>query len=763
MASNELLIRINADAKNATKAFDDIRKKTEDLEGTLNKASLVGAAVFAALSAEVIFSVHAFSEAEQASNQLTQALQNQGIFTTKLREDYKGYADAVSKATGVDDDALVKSQAIAQSFLGQSKVTEELTQLIADLATKTGSLDSAAQLIGRSIGTSTNALARQGVTIKEGSTQAERYKQVMEQLSVQVGGQAAAAEKAGLGFGRLKTVMGNVQEALGARFAPAVATVISKLTELFDKIANSPKLLDFAAAAIAATAAVAGMVAVVGPLVAGYASLVAIAGVLGTTVAALVIPFAAVAVAVAALVGAGVLLYQNWAKIMLSLKASTASFVTEFSEKFAGLRKIIEGAFDRFNTAKMKEGLDQINNARAKADEEYRKVYAAGLAKIEADTRKHEETQDKKKAEAAKREHDRQSAEEARAARSREAADNVQLLQLRKASAELIALKTEEANLIKNLETEKNANVIRESEARILQLQELEAQQAIDDQARYEEAAIVRAESEKEFADLGMAERDVMREQELEAQAKAQLTEATASRAVALEINATRQAARNQELQDRIKYGATVAAINKVLHSTELNNAQEAAASLATLQRSKNSTLAEIGRAAAKTQIAIDTARAAMAVYTNFQSMGLPPFISIPLGLAAAAATVAYGAERIGEVGAAANGALVGGTRSQGGTGDVNPFMLEKGELVAPARNFDQVVNGVQTERSGIIDEVRAKLGQLTSAPAGGGTTVNITTGDVLASDSYIDRLAEKISEAVQFGNTRLIASGVNA
>jgi hypothetical protein len=87
-----------------------------------------------------------------------------------------------------------------------------------------------------------------------------------------------------------------------------------------------------------------------------------------------------------------------------------------------------------------------------------------------------------------------------------------------------------------------------------------------------------------------------------------------------------------------------------------------------------------------------------MAVYANFQTAIPYPPVSIPLGIAAAGAVIAYGGERISGVLAAAEGGLISG----GIPGvDSVPAMLMPGELVTPARNFEEVVNAVANQRAG--------------------------------------------------------------
>jgi hypothetical protein len=69
------------------------------------------------------------------------------------------------------------------------------------------------------------------------------------------------------------------------------------------------------------------------------------------------------------------------------------------------------------------------------------------------------------------------------------------------------------------------------------------------------------------------------------------------------------------------------------------------------------------------------------------------------------------------------------------------------GELVTPAKNFDEVVGSVRASRSGqdmgaVVGELQALRGDL----AGGMRNVTIN-GDVLTDDVFIDRLISKISD----------------
>lgn len=746
--ANELLIKINADAKNAIKAFDDVKAQTEDLNSVLGKASLAGAAVFAALSAEVFVATRAFNESEQASNQLTQSLQNQGIFTEELRASYKGFAAELQKKTGIDDDQIVKAEAIAQSYLGQTKISKELAAAIVDLSTKTGSLDSAAQLVGRSIGTSTNALERQGIKIREGSSEAERYKQVLEQLQRQVGGQAEAAEKANGGIGRLKSAFSDLQEEIGQRVSPVIRAITAKITELLERAKDNKPLLDFAVALGAGVAAASGLVAIAGPVVIGLTAIRAAFLAVGVSAGTASIAMAGIPILLGALVAGVTYLALNWEQSWLQIRAVTIGSVTALGEILKGLRQMLDGAL-HFDTAEVEAGFDRIKGSAKSGMDAYAKEVAAGQKRIEEENKKSEEKQSADKKAAADKATEEERAKENREKAARNAASEVKLAQLRQESRELIAIKQEEAAILKNLEDEKNTAVIEASNQRLEQLRAQQQEQQEQEKEAMRQFAEEKAELQAELREEGYAVDNAIANQKLDEIRAQKQTERQVDAEEAQKRLSAKIAADNLYLADQKKFGVAYATINRAMHSEIYQGSKQAFGELAALQQSSNSTLKGIGKAAAIANIIIKTAESAMNIYAGFSTI---PIIGPSLGVAGAAAAIAFGAEQVSRVTAAASGALVGGT----GNTDNQPFMLTPGELVAPRRNFNEVVEGVQTERSGIIDEIRERLDTL----SGGGGSTNITIqGDVLAEETFIDRLVQGIKDAVEFRNADLVAA----
>lgn len=205
----------------------------------------VATAAFTLISGVVVASVKAYGEQEQATNSLNQSLIQQGIYTKELSDSYLGLANALQKKTLFADEDIVQSQAILQSYLGQTKITDELMLATLDLAqAKGGDLNAAAQMVGKSIGTETNALMRSGIVIDENSTKTEKLAQVVEGLNKKFGGQAQAAAQ---GYGAL-TIMqhtiGELFETMGEKLSPAIVTVVNKITELADRINNNDSIFD---------------------------------------------------------------------------------------------------------------------------------------------------------------------------------------------------------------------------------------------------------------------------------------------------------------------------------------------------------------------------------------------------------------------------------------------------------------------------------------------------------------------------------------
>jgi len=201
----------------------------------LAKAGVAGLGL---LSAAVYKSIDAYKEQEEATRSLTQSMINNGVYSKALMDDYSAQASALQKLTTYGDEQIVMAQSQLQQQIGSTKITKELTQSILDFATaQKMDISSAAEVVGKSIGTSTNALGRYGIEVSATASKSEKMAAVIEGLNSKFGGQAAAAAQ-GLGaLDQLKVTVGDLFESLGERLAPII-TLVAKALNSFAGNAN---------------------------------------------------------------------------------------------------------------------------------------------------------------------------------------------------------------------------------------------------------------------------------------------------------------------------------------------------------------------------------------------------------------------------------------------------------------------------------------------------------------------------------------------
>lgn len=214
-------------------------KGEEALDSIKDKFGAIGTVALAALgsiSAAIIKGVSEYKEAEAAQNALTRTLVNNGMYSKALADSYNEQANALAKVTLFGDEQIVQAQ---NSFNQQARgvaLTEQSTKAILDFAQAQG-IDAAraAELVGKSVGTSTNALARYGIEVNESSSKSEKMAQVLEGLNSKFGGQAEAATS-GLGaLDQLSKAVGETFEALGEKVAPTITVVAQSLASLVNE------------------------------------------------------------------------------------------------------------------------------------------------------------------------------------------------------------------------------------------------------------------------------------------------------------------------------------------------------------------------------------------------------------------------------------------------------------------------------------------------------------------------------------------------
>lgn len=175
--------------------------------------------------------------------------------------------------------------------------------------------------------------------------------------------------------------------------------------------------------------------------------------------------------------------------------------------------------------------------------------------------------------------------------------------------------------------------------------------------------------------------------------------------------------------------------IERILQDTRVQGALQTTNELVKLQESGSKELSAIGKAAALFQITNDTARGAMSAYVGMiQAFG--PVIGQPLGIAAAAAVTAFGAEQLRNT--AASFAV--------GTAEIPTDTLAQvhaGEMIVPATFAESIRSGNLT------------LGGGGDQSVGGGNQGSDSRQTVNVEINLTDRASELFT-AQQFDNQQL-------
>ena len=212
---SELFVKLGLKKEGFDKGLDSAKAKTTAFGGAVGKIGGIIAGAFAVgqISAYIQAAVRAYGEQEQAEKSLLTALKGRADIQKRLLED----SESLAKTTLFGDDAIIGAYASLSAFTKNEAQLKKLMPLVADFATAMGTdLGSAAKLMGKTLGSSTNALARYGLEVKGAAGSSERLESIVAALNERFGGQAAAAAKTGTGaIIQLRKAWGELQEEIG--------------------------------------------------------------------------------------------------------------------------------------------------------------------------------------------------------------------------------------------------------------------------------------------------------------------------------------------------------------------------------------------------------------------------------------------------------------------------------------------------------------------------------------------------------------------
>lgn len=678
-----------------TKAFetalDNSTKKTTEFSNQASKSfSSVGSAfnvMAGQLAANAVgkalgFISDGFSNmikeaagSEKNVNDLNIALKQAGIFTEESSKRFQDLANSISAVTTVDDDLILKTQALFATLTNlNEKGINEATKRAVDLAAALGiDLSTASEMVTKAINGNTVGFSKLGIVIQKGNSDQERLNNLLQATNKYVG---AAEEKTQTYTGAIeqqKNALGNLLAAFGSILTQNnnVITGIQSTTGIFQSLTTtlennkteiglfveslkiSIPLLATAGAAIAAY-----QVGLVG-LALGLEAISIRAAAAWTAITG---PVGLVVASVAAVTAAVYLTYRNWEILKATTLEATAA-VLEYSAKAVGL----------LSKDKAQAILDQANAYRDQA-QAIRDAKAATEEKVTVDESALQKTAANQKAEA-------------------------EMLQATEQLKKDLRLAAEEARIADD------ANELQRSDTKFkLLVEQLGLEAAIHRQAQINittdkiEQEKLRLQTQIDANKKRIKDTQEMHQKVIDAE---------------------------KEYYDKQKAGRiTYIAWEEQTEQQRVSTTKDTLGQISGLTRSGSAELFEIGKAAAITNATIDGYSAVQKALAS-----LPP----PFNFAAAALVGAATAANVASIAGQqrpkfANGGIVSGTAF---TGDRVSAQVNSGEMILnktqQSKLFQQINSGSGN------DETNALLAQLINVVANQNQSIQIDGREIVS------------------------------
>ena len=203
----------------AKKADKNVKGLNRSL-GSLKSSAMMAAGAFlgaGALIAGIKGAINAFGEQELAEKKLEASL---GHTSQALLDQ----AAALQQVSVFGDETIISAQALIGAFVKDEEQIKLATKATLDLAAAKGmDLVVAADLVSKTLGSSTNALSRYGIEVKGAVGSTERLESLTGNLADVFGGQATAQSETMTGaMQQMNNAVGDVGETVGGFLSPAI-------------------------------------------------------------------------------------------------------------------------------------------------------------------------------------------------------------------------------------------------------------------------------------------------------------------------------------------------------------------------------------------------------------------------------------------------------------------------------------------------------------------------------------------------------------
>jgi hypothetical protein len=212
--------RLSKTQKNVKKGLLDTEHGTRILGGSfavLRSKMLLASFGAGLFGASVGRLTKMYGEQEKAEKKLETAL-------GKRSNTLLAFASAQQKVTTFGDEETLVAMSLVGAYTDNEKAIARVTQASMDLATAKGmDLNSAVDMVSKSIFSSTNAMSRYGIQVEGAEGSVTRLESATKNISALYGGQAQASAETFLGsMTQMSNSVGDLGEKFGSLLAPAV-------------------------------------------------------------------------------------------------------------------------------------------------------------------------------------------------------------------------------------------------------------------------------------------------------------------------------------------------------------------------------------------------------------------------------------------------------------------------------------------------------------------------------------------------------------
>lgn len=234
----------DAGLKRAQGGLKDFQRETLSVGRAIQAGfgAIVGSGVLLGMKSVL----DAAAEADKAERMLASAMREKGGYTEAAMRHNLEYAKSLQALTTYDDEQIMSAQRIFTNYRVEGELLDKLTKATLDFAAAKGvDLESAANLVAKSVGSSTNALSRYGITVEGAAGSTDRLQSAVDGIAERFGGTALAAAQTYEGkVKQLSNSFGEMKESMGSLLMGPAETWVNWLksaTEWLTKYVNKYK------------------------------------------------------------------------------------------------------------------------------------------------------------------------------------------------------------------------------------------------------------------------------------------------------------------------------------------------------------------------------------------------------------------------------------------------------------------------------------------------------------------------------------------